>query len=52
MQNILTEDARLNPFINNRPGKDWFKAFLRRHTHVAERFSEPICRGRAQLTEG
>jgi hypothetical protein len=49
---ILMDDQRPNPFVDNRPGKGWFKAFLRRHPNVAERYAEPICRGRAQLTEG
>jgi len=51
IQQILTEDNRSNPFVNNRPGKGWFKAFLRRNPNLAERYAEPICRGRAQLTE-
>lgn len=52
IQCILTDDPRSNPFSNNRPGKGWFKAFLRRHENIAQRYAEPISRGRAQLTEG
>ena len=51
IQSILISDNRPNPFTDNRPGKGWFKAFLRRHPNIAERYAEPICRGRAQLTE-
>jgi hypothetical protein len=52
IQKILTDDGRQNPFSHNRPGKGCFKAFLGRHSDLAERYAEPICRGRAQLTEG
>lgn len=41
----------LAPFVQNRPGKGWFKAFLRRHPNLAERYAEPISRGRGKLTE-
>ena len=51
IQRILKEDARPTPFVNSRPGKGWFRAFLRRHPEVAERYAEPISRGRAKLTE-
>ena len=43
IQRILLEDGRPNPFANNRPGKGWFKAFLKRHGDIAERYAEPVC---------
>jgi len=51
IQKILSQDPRETPFKDNRPGKGWFKAFLQRHSNIAERCAEPICRGRAKLTE-
>ena len=51
IQQILIAEPRPTPFVNNRPGKGWFHAFLRRHPNLAERYAEPICRGRGQLTE-
>ena len=51
IQRILMAEPRPTPFVNNRPGKGWFHAFLRRHPSLAERYAEPICRGRGQLTE-
>ena len=51
IQQIITADPRPTPFVQNRPGKGWFKAFLRRHPNLAERYAEPISRGRGKLTE-
>ena len=34
VQYVLNIDGRDTPFLNNRPGKDWFAGFLRRHPGV------------------
>jgi len=52
IQKIIHEDSRMNPFTDGRPGKGWFRAFMRRHPQLAERNAESICRGRGSLTEG
>lgn len=31
VQNVLNEDGRINPFKNNRPGRDWLRGFFKRH---------------------
>ena len=45
-------DQRSTPFINGRPGRSWFGAFLKRNPKLAERNAESISRGRGALTEG
>ena len=35
MKKLLDKDGRQNPFVDNRPGKDWWYAFLRRHPELA-----------------
>ena len=37
VQYILNIDGRDTPFLNNRPDKDWFTGFLRRHPGVSFR---------------
>lgn len=44
---ILDKDGRPNPFTNNRPGKDWVKAFLSRHPKLTLRKSQKLCIARA-----
>jgi len=39
IQRILTDEPRPNPFTCNRPGKGWFKTFLRR-----QNCSRKVCR--------
>ena len=47
VQKPLDKDGRQNPFLNNRPGKDWWYAFLRRHPELAMRSPEPLQLARA-----
>ena len=43
---ILDKDGQPNPFTDNRPGKDWVKAFLSRHPNLSLRKTQklPIAR--------
>ncbi|CAB3222405.1 unnamed protein product [Arctia plantaginis] len=51
VHNIISEDNRPNPFVNNRPGKKWYQSFLRRNPELSERTPENISNGRAAVTE-
>lgn len=51
VHNIISEENRPNPFVNNRPGKKWYQSFLRRNPELSERTPENISKGRAAITE-
>ncbi|CAG9575401.1 unnamed protein product [Danaus chrysippus] len=51
VHNIISEDKRPNPFVNNRPGNKWYQSFLRRNPELSERTPENISNGRAAVTE-
>ena len=42
VQKLLEKDGRPNPFNHNRPGKDWWYAFLRCHPEIALHIPEPL----------
>ena len=44
---ILDKDGRPNPFSDNRPGKDWWYGFLRRHPNLTMRSPEQLQVSRA-----
>ena len=48
VKQILDKDKRRNPFTDNRPGKDWWYGFLRRHPSVVMRTPEPLQLARAK----
>ena len=50
VQKILMKDGRKTLFHNQRPGKDWYYAFLLRNEDVALRKPESIGKERAVLT--
>lgn len=50
VQKILRKDGRPNPFTDDRPGKDWFKAFMRRNPSLSIRTSEHLGLERAIVT--
>ena len=41
-----------NPFIDNVPGRAWYKAFLRRHSQLSARVAQNLMHNRASITEG
>ena len=47
VKKLLDKDGRQNPFVDNRPGKDWWYAFLRRHPELAMRTPEHLQLARA-----
>ena len=47
VKRIMDQTKRPNPFTNNRPGKDWWYAFLRRHPKLAMRQPQPLEAARA-----
>ncbi|KAJ8050092.1 hypothetical protein HOLleu_03158 [Holothuria leucospilota] len=51
VQTIIEKDGRPNPFKDNRPGRDWYQRFLRRHPNLRERISENLGKERAGVTE-
>ena len=42
VKKILDRTGRPNPFVDNRPGKAWWYAFLKRHPQLAIRTPEPL----------
>lgn len=46
------QDNRDTVFVDNRPGRDWYERFLKRHRNVAIRISETLSKSRGKLTEG
>ena len=48
VKRILDNDpSRESKFINNRPGKDWFYAFLKRNPRISERMTLQLGKERA-----
>ncbi|CAG4939496.1 unnamed protein product [Parnassius apollo] len=51
VQKFLTENPRETTFVNNRPGQEWLKAFLKRHPTLTQRTSEGVTKASASLAE-
>ena len=47
VKTILDKDGRKNPFTDNRPGRDWWYGFLRRHPKISIRSPEQLEAARA-----
>lgn len=47
VQKFLTDNPRVTPFVNNRPGHGQLKAFLKRHPTLVERTSEGVTKASA-----
>ena len=50
VQKILNADGRPNPFTNNRPGKDWYQAFMKRHPELSQRQQQQLGKERAVIS--
>ncbi|XP_057336960.1 uncharacterized protein LOC130675358 [Microplitis mediator] len=51
VQNYLTEKKKANPFKNNRPGKHWYNAFLKRQPELTKRIARNSTLTRAPVSE-
>jgi hypothetical protein len=49
VKKILDSEGRSSPFTNNRPGKDWYYAFLRRNPSISERTPMQLGKERARI---
>ena len=47
VKRLLDKDGRLNPFVENRPGRDWWYGFLQRHPELSFRSPEHLQISRA-----
>ncbi|XP_057338484.1 uncharacterized protein LOC130676348 [Microplitis mediator] len=50
-ENYLVRSKKKNPFKNNRPGKHWYNAFMKRHPSLTKRISQNLTTTRAAVTE-
>jgi hypothetical protein len=51
VKDLLYKDGRKNPFKNNKPGREWLQAFLRRNPNNSERVPENLGKERAVVTK-
>ncbi|KAI4455752.1 hypothetical protein MML48_9g00000300 [Holotrichia oblita] len=51
VKEFLDQRPRENPFVNNRPGETWYRAFLRRNPEVTKRTSEAVTAASANVSE-
>lgn len=51
VQMLVKNRKRETPFTDDRPGKHWYKAFLKRHPILTQRVSQNLTRTRAGVTE-
>ena len=47
VKRLLDKDGRSNPFVENRPGRDWWYGFLQRHPELSFRSPEQLQISRA-----
>ncbi|XP_060602779.1 uncharacterized protein LOC132755864 [Ruditapes philippinarum] len=50
VQCIIKQDGRVCPFVNCRPGKDWYYAFLKRHPELSARSPQQLAKERTIIT--
>ncbi|XP_053402897.1 uncharacterized protein LOC123562153 [Mercenaria mercenaria] len=51
VKRIIDADERPNPFKDNRPGKDWWYGFVKRHPEMTERLPQDLGKERATITQ-
>lgn len=50
VKKILDDDGRKTPFKDNKPGKDWYKGFVKLHPELAEKTPMQLGKERAVIT--
>lgn len=48
---LIKKLKRPNTFKNNRPGRKWFKSFMKRHPILSERLTQNLTKSRSDVTE-
>ncbi|KAJ8937818.1 hypothetical protein NQ318_003722 [Aromia moschata] len=51
VQLLIRKLNRSTPFVDQRPGRHWYDAFLRRHPNISERMSQNLTPSRAAICE-
>ena len=51
VQKYLISVNRKNPFKENRPGKHWYSAFMKRHLNLTKRVAQNLTSSRASVSE-
>lgn len=51
VQKIIIDQKIPNPFTDNRPGKKWYHAFLKRHPNIVEKIPENLSLARDNVSE-
>lgn len=51
VQDYLNTIGKVTVFKNNKPGKDWWRLFKKRHTELSEKLAENVKRARMRVTE-
>ncbi len=50
VKRIIDADGRKTPFKDNKPGKDWYYGFVKRHPEIRERTPSKLGKERAVMT--
>lgn len=51
VQKIIIADNRKTPFVNNKPGRTWYKSFMSRHPEISVRVCQNLNTSRVSATE-
>jgi hypothetical protein len=51
VHDYLNTLRKVTPFRNNKPRRDWWKLFKKRHPELTEKLAENMYRSRMQVTE-
>lgn len=51
VQDLVTKLEKKTPFVNNRPSRHWYEAFLRRNDELKEKMSQNLTKRRSNVNE-
>lgn len=51
VQLYLNKEERTTPFVENRPGRDWYERFMKRHPDLSLRIAQNLTKSRSNLSE-